>query len=157
MDKSSLVVLIVAVLLIVVGGYLIVSNQPGGDVSGDSLKIPLKTQDFTLFNADVPEGSNFTVEYEANGMKFYQNTGKYSSNLSGIIINKNLTDVLLGNNSIPISNSTDEHIYSSVVKNETIYKYVSNHGDVDFIIIGDDINLLKEVSDSIKVKDLSNL
>ena len=90
-------------------------------------------------------------------MKFYQNTGKYASNISGIIISKGLTDSLIGDNSVPVSNTTEEQIYSAQFKNETIYKLVSNKDDVDFIIIGNDINLLKEVCDTIEVKDLSNL
>ncbi len=157
MDKKVLVILAIAILLIVVGGYFIITNQPHDDVSGDSFKIPLKTQDFKLFEMDVPEGSNFSVKNEADGMKFYQNNGSYSGNLSGFIINKNLTDSLIGDGSQPISNSSSENIYVSEFKNETVYRYVSNQGEVDFILIGNDLNLLKEVSDTIKIKDLNNL
>lgn len=157
MNKKLSIVLVVAILFIIVGGYLIFTNQPHGDVSGDSLKIPLKTQDFKLFEIGIPEGSNFSVKNEASGMKYYQNNGKYSSDLSGIIISKNLTDSLIGEGSRPISNSSLENIYVSEFKNETVYRYVSNQGDADIILIGNDLNLLKEVSDTIKIKDLNNL
>ena len=157
MNKKLSIVLAVAILFIIVGGYLIFTNQPHGDASGDSLKIPLKTQDFKLFEIGIPEGSNFSVKNEANGMKYYQNNGKYSSDLSGIIISKNLTDSLIGEGSRPISNSSLENIYVSEFKNETVYRYVSNQGDADIILIGNDLNLLKEVSDTIKIKDLNNL
>ncbi len=157
MDKKLSIVLAIAVAFIIVGGYLVFTNQPHGDVSGDSFKIPLKTQDFKLFEMNIPEGSNFSVKNEADGMKFYQNTGNYSGNLSGFIINRNLTDSLIGINSQPISNSSSENIYVSEFKNETVYRYVSNQGEVDFILIGNDLNLLKEVSDTIKIKDLNNL
>ncbi len=157
MNKKLSIVLAVAILFIIVGGYLIFTNQPHGDVSGDSLKIPLKTHDFKLFEIGIPEGSNFSVKNEANGMKYYQNNGKYSSDLSGIIISKNLTDSLIGEGSRPISNSSLENIYVSEFKNETVYRYVSNQGDADIILIGNDLNLLKEVSDTIKIKDLNNL
>lgn len=157
MNKKLSIVLAVAILFIIVGGYLIFTNQPHGDVSGDSLKIPLKTQDFKLFEIGIPEGSNFSVKNEASGMKYYQNNGKYSSDLSGIIISKNLTDSLIGEGSRSISNSSLENIYVSEFKNETVYRYVSNQGDADIILIGNDLNLLKEVSDTIKIKDLNNL
>ena len=159
MDKKlSNVILVIAFIFIIVGGYLILTNPINNeDVSGGSLKIPLKTHDFDLFKADTPKGSNFTLKNEASGMKFSQNTGKYASNISGIIISKGLTDSLIGDNSVPVSNTTEEQIYSAQFKNETIYKLVSNKDDVDFIIIGNDINLLKEVCDTIEVKDLSNL
>ena len=159
MDKKlSNAILVIAFLFIIIGGYLILTNPINtGDVSGESLKLPLKTQDFGLFEADVPKGSNFTVKNEASGMKYYENTGKYADNVSGIIINKGLTESLIGSNSVSLSNTTTEQIYSSPLKNETIYKLVSNKGDADFIVIGNDINLLKEVSDTIAIKDLSNL
>ena len=159
MDKKlSNVILVIAFLFIIVGGYLILTNPIyTEDFSGESLKIPLKTQDFGLFEIDVPKGSNFTLKNEADSMKYYENTGKYSSNISGIIINRDLTETLIGMNSVPVSNTTSEKIYSFQLKNETVYKLVSKQGDVDFIISGNDLNLLKEVCDTIKVKDLSSL
>ena len=157
MKRSSLILIIIAVVLIIVGGYLIFTNQSYGDVSGDDLKIPLKTKNFKNFNLDIPEGSKFTVKNDADSMKYYQNEGEYSSNISGIIINKGLTDSLIGDNAFSISNSTNEQIYSYQFKNETVYKFVSNHDDVDVILIGNDLNLLKEVSDTIKIKDADGI
>jgi hypothetical protein len=155
--KLSLIVIAVAVALIVAGGYLIISNPSNVDVSGDSLKIPLKTQDFKIFEINAPEGSNLTVKNEASGMKYYQNVGNYSDKLSGIIINKGLTEFLIGDNSELISNSSSEHIYSFDLKNKTSYKCVSSHDGVDVIVMGDDLNLLKEVSNTVKIKDADAL
>ena len=90
-------------------------------------------------------------------MKFYQNNGSYDKNISGIIITKGLTDTLIGDNSQLISNSSNEKIYAFEFKNETVYRYVSVHDDVDVILMGNDLNLLKEISDSIKIKDVSDL
>ena len=156
-NKFSMILIAIAVILIVAGGYLIFTNQSGGEVTESSSDIPLKTQNFKLFEINTPEGSNFTIKNEANGMKFYQNNGSYSENLSGIIINKGLTESLVGDNSLSISNSSSQKIYSSNFKNGTVYKYVSSQGDVDVILMGNDLNLLKEVSQTIKIKDVSNL
>jgi hypothetical protein len=156
-NKFAMILIAIAVILIVAGGYLIFTNQSGADVTESSSDIPLKTQNFKLFEINTPEGSNFTIKNEANGMKFYQNNGSYSENLSGIIINKGLTDSLIGDKSFSISNSSSQKIYSSDFKNRTVYKYVSNQGDVDVILMGNDLNLLKEVSQTIKIKDVSNL
>ena len=155
MDKKLLAVVVVAIILILLGGYLVFTSQQ--EISVESADIPLKTHDFKLFSIDTPEGSNFKVKNEADGMKFYQNSGNYSDNFSGIIINKGLTDSLLGDNSQPLSNSTDEQIYVSYFKNETVYKYVSSQGDVDVILIGNDLNILKEASNTIKIKDAGSL
>ena len=156
-NKFAMILIAIAVILIVAGGYLIFTNQSGANVTESSSDIPLKTQNFKLFEINTPEGSNFTIKNEANGMKFYQNNGSYSENLSGIIINKGLTDSLIGDKSFSISNSSSQQIYSSDFKNRTVYKYVSNQGDVDVILMGNDLNLLKEVSQTIKIKDVSNL
>lgn len=158
MNKNvSIIIVAIAIILIIVGGYLIITNQSNGDVNEDSSQIPLKKQDFKLFEMNVPQDSNFTIKNDNDGMRFYQNGGKYSGNFSGIIVSKNLTDDLIGDNSHSISNSSSENIYSSEFKNQTIYKFVSNQGDVDFILIGNDLNLLKEISDSIKVKNLEDI
>lgn len=157
MDKKLSLIIIIAVILIAVGGYLIFTNSSNGDASAVTSEIPLKTQNFGLFEIKVPEGSNFTVKNEADGMKFYQNNGNYAANFSGIIISKGLTESLIGDASVSISNSSSQQIYTSQLKNETIFKCVSNQGDVDIILIGNDMILLKEASQSIKIKDVANL
>lgn len=156
MNKKLSLVVLIAIILIVVGGYLIITNPSSSDVVDEST-ISLKTQDFGAFSIKVPEGSNFTVKNDADGIKSYENNGSYEDNFSRIIINKNLTDSLIGDNSESILNTTEEQVYSSVFKNETVYKYVSLHGDVDVILIGDDLNLLKEISDTIEIKDVNDL
>lgn len=155
--KSSIIVLAIAVLLIIVGGYFIISNSSGGDASGEAEMISFKTHDFKLFEMDIPDGSKFKVKNEADGMKYYQNKGNYSDEFSSIIINKNLTDSLIGDNVVSVLNTSGEKIYSFELKNKTNYKLVSTHDDVDIILLGEDLNLLKEVSDTIKVKDVSGL
>ena len=157
MDKKVSLIVIIAVILIAVGGYLIFTNPFNGDSSAGTSEIPLKTQDFGIFEIKVPEGSNFTVKNEADGMKFYQNKGNASDSFSGIIVSKGLTESLIGDASVSISNSSSQQIYASELKNETIFKCVSNQGDVDVILMGNDLNLLKEVSQTIKIKDVSNL
>lgn len=154
MDKKLYIIVLIAVVLIVLGGYLIFTNS--GEANVESLE-SLKTQDFNLFEIDLPEGSNFTLKNEADGMKYYSNEGNNSDNVSSIIISKGLTESLIGDNSLSISNSSTQQIYTSVFKNQTVYKLVSLNDDADFILTGNDLNLLKEVSDTIKIKDLSNL
>ena len=154
MDKKLHIIVLIAVVLIVLGGYLIFTNS--GQANVESLD-SLKTQDFNLFEIDLPVGSNFTLKNEADGMKYYSNQGNYSDNVSSIIISKGQTESLIGDNSFSISNSSTQQIYTSEFKNQTVYKLVSLKDDADFIVVGNDLNLLKEVSDTIKIKDLTNL
>lgn len=156
MDKKLSLVIIIAAVLIIVGGYLIMTN-PFGETLIDESSITLKPHDFEVISMDVPVGSNFTIQNEANGIKSYHNNGSYADEFSRVIINKNLSDSLIGDNSQSILNTSEEKIYSSVFKNETVYKYVSIHDDADVILIGDDLNLLKEIADTIKIKDVKNL
>ena len=152
MDKKLGIVILIAVVLIILGGYLIITNH-SGEINVESSNIPLKEHDFKLFSIKIPENSKFKIKNEASSMKYYLNSGKYSDNITGIIINKNLTDSLIGDNSQSILNSTTQQIYSSEFKNQTVYKIVSVHDDVDVILTGNDLNLLKEISDTIKIKD----
>ena len=148
--KNKLVIIIcaIAILLIICGGYFILT-------SNQTIKyenVTLNTNDFEFFDMDTPEGSNFTIKNKANNMIYYQNNGSYTDEFSGIIINKGLSDDLIGENNEIILNNTNEQIYSSVLKNKTIYKIVTNYGDVDVILIGDNLNLLKEVSNTTQIK-----
>ncbi len=154
MDKKFLIILAVALILIVMGTVLIFSSSEKIIESAD---IPLKTHDFKLFEINTPKGSDFKIKNEADGMKYYQNKGNYSDALSGIIINKNLTDSLVGDNVVSISNSTDEQIYSFSLKNKTNYKCVIHQDKADIILIGDDLNLLKEISQTVNIKNVDNL
>ena len=92
-------------------------------------------------------------------MKYYQNKGNYSKEFTGLIITKNMTDSLLGDNSEVLLNTSTEQIYSLSVKNETetLYKIVSQKDGADFMLFGNDLNLLKELSNTIEVKDTKNL
>lgn len=158
MDKKfSLIVIVIAVILILVGGYLIVTNPYQSEPVEDSSDVSLKTQNFKLFEMDIPEGSNFTIENEVDGMKYYQNMGNYSKEFTGFIVTKNMTDSLVGNNSEVLLNTSAEQIYSLSVKNETLYKIVSEKDGVDFMLFGNDLNLLKELTNTIEVKDTKNL
>lgn len=150
MDKKiSLIILIIAVLLIIAGGYFILnSNQ---SIEYDN--VTLKTQDFKFFEIETPEKSNFTVKNTADNMIYYQNNGSYAKDFSGIIINKGLTDELIGDNNNVILNTSNEQIYSIDLKNKTVYKIVSVYDDVDIILIGENLNLLKEVSNTTKIKN----
>ena len=156
MDKKFLTLIVIAAILIIAGGYLIFTSQSGG-VSIESSDMDLKTHDFKLFTADVPKESDFTLKNEADGMKFYQNNGSDAESISGIIITKALTDDLIGDNSQLISNSSGEKIYAFEFKNQTVYRYVSMQDDADIILMGNDLHLLKEVSDTVKIKDVKSL
>lgn len=155
MDRKFSIVVGVAVVLILIGACLVITNPYSGEFeeSVDSLK----TQDLKLFKIDVPVGANFTLKNDGDGMKYYQNTGNHSDRFSSIIITKDLTDSLVGDNVESISNSTSQKIYSFDLKNKTNYKVVSIKEGADVILLGEDLNLLKEVSDTIEIKDVEGL
>ena len=85
-------------------------------------------------------------------MIYYQNVGEHSDEISGIIVNKNLTDTLLGDKITPLSNTSTEKIYVSQVKNNTVYKVVTTKNNTDIILIGQDLNLLKELANTTTIK-----
>lgn len=149
MDKKTLMILIVIMAFIIVGIFFILNSNPPIVTEN----ITLKTQNFEYFEIGTPEKSNFTIENTADNMIYYKNNGNYSKDFSGIILNKGLTDELLGENNNVILNGSSEQIYSTSLKNKTIYKIVSVNDNVDIILTGENLNLLKEVSNTIKIKN----
>jgi len=157
MEKKLKIILIIAIAFIIIGTIFIITNPFTENTNTNSPNVPLKTQDFKLFEINIPKDSKFKIKNEAEGMKYYQNKGNNSNNLSGIIITKNPAKSLIGDNVESVLNTSTEQIYSFNMKNKTNYKLVSVQDKVNIILLGEDLNLLKEISSTIKIKNTNNL
>lgn len=150
-NKGTIAVIIIAFALIAAGAYLIHSGtQKTADGSGSEFE--LETYSLKNFEIKAPKGANFTVNNSKDNMIYYQNVGEHSDEISGIIVNKNLTDTLLGDKITPLSNTTTEKVYVTQVKNDTVYKVVTTKNNTDIILMGQDLNLLKELANTTTIK-----
>lgn len=116
------------------------------------LNTPLQTQDFGNFSISVPFGSNFVDDGiqsmdENGGFVSYKNTGSYSKNfyffqltsVSSFEIPSNFNLIDQGNQLNVYQNSAGD-----------VYLVVRDVNNYKFILMGNDLNTLKNVANSIK-------
>lgn len=150
-NKGTILIIIIAIALIAIGIYLIHSGTQT-TMDGTANEFELETYALKNFDIKAPKGVNFSENNSNDKMIYYQNVGEHSDEISGIIVNKNLTDTLLGDKITPLSNTSTEKIYVSQVKNNTVYKVVTTKNNIDIILIGQDLNLLKELANTTTIK-----
>ena len=158
MNNKTLIIAAIALVLILLGGiYAFQDTTPKENNTTAVAEVPLQNTDFKYFEIKTPENSNFTLKNSLNettkGMVYWKNVGNYSNEVQGICINKNLTNLLVHQNMELISNSSDSRIFES----GGIYQIVKTINDTDIILTGSDLNLLKEMINSTKIKNTSNL
>ena len=150
-NKGTILIIIIAIALIAIGIYLIHSGTQT-TMDGTANEFELETYALKNFDIKAPKGVKVNENNSNDKMIYYQNVGEHSDEISGIIVNKNLTDTLLGDKITPLSNTSTEKIYVSQVKNNTVYKVVTTKNNTDIILIGQDLNLLKELANTTTIK-----
>ena len=158
MNTKTLIIAAIVLVLILSGGiFAFQDTTPKEENITAVAEVPLKNADFKYFEIKTPENSNFTIKNSLNettkGMVYWKNVGNYSNEVQGITINKNLTNLLVHQNMELISNTSDGRIFES----GGIYQIVKTINDTDIILTGSDLSLLKEMINSTKIKNTSNL
>ncbi|MDO5832887.1 MAG: hypothetical protein Q4Q14_08600, partial [Methanobrevibacter sp.] len=102
MNPKTLIIAAIAIIIIIFGGIMLTQNSTAPSENVTAYDIPLKSADFNYFEIKTPENSSFTLKNAFNetskGMVYWKNTGAYSKEVEGIIIDKNLTDQLIHQN-----------------------------------------------------------
>ena len=132
-NKGTILIIIIAIALIAIGIYLIHSGTQT-TMDGTANEFELETYALKNFDIKAPKGVNFSENNSNDKMIYYQNVGEHSDEISGI------------------SNTSTEKIYVSQVKNNTVYKVVTTKNNTDIILIGQDLNLLKELANTTTIK-----
>lgn len=157
MNSKILIIAAIALLAVVLGGIILHQDAPLVEEEIEAMAIPLKSADFKYFEIKTPEDSNFTIKNSLNettkGMVYWKNSGNFSSEVQGIIIDKNLTDLLIHQNMELISNTTDTKVYEA----GGIYQVVKTVNDTDIIITGSNLEVINEMMGSVKIKDTKNI
>ena len=156
-NTKTIIITLIAIAIIVLIG---VGVYASGVFTPD---VPLNTQDFGAFKADVPVGSKFVVKDAATnnpktiGMS-YENKGKYRDELTFIIIGNVKPDI----------NATEVKLVETD-GNMKVYQYLEpdstgiccfadvDEGDCQFEAIGYDLDTVKRVAKSFKLVDLNKL
>ena len=157
MNPKTLIIAAIALIVIIFGGIMLTQDSTVHEENITAYDVPLKSADFSYFEINAPENSNFTIKNSLNetskGMVYWENTGDYSKEVEGIIINKNLTDQLIHENMNLLTNDSDKKVYES----NGIYQIVKTQNDTDIILTGSNLHVLNEMITSAKIKDTKNI
>lgn len=142
-NKKLIRYLVIAfVILIIFTNYAFVLNTP------------LQTKDFGKFSISVPFGSNFVddgIQHmdDSGGFVSYKNTGSYSKNFYFFQVTS-MSSFEIPSNFNLISKGDQLNIYQN--SDRDVYLLVRDVDNYKFILMGNDLNTLKQVANSIKFK-----
>lgn len=157
MNQKTLIIAAMALVIVILGAVMLTQDQTAPSENVTAYDIPLKSADFSYFEIKTPENSNFTLKNSFNetskGMIYWKNTGEYSKEVEGIIIDKNLTDQLIHENMNLLTNDSTTKVYES----NGIYQIVKTQNDTDIILTGSDLHVMNEMITSAKIKDTKNI
>lgn len=157
MNQKTLIIAAMALVIVILAAVMLTQDQTAPSENVTAYDIPLKSADFSYFEIKTPENSNFTLKNSFNetskGMIYWKNTGEYSKEVEGIIIDKNLTDQLIHENMNLLTNDSTTKVYES----NGIYQIVKTQNDTDIILTGSDLHVMNEMITSAKIKDTKNI
>ena len=157
MNSKTIIIAAIAVVVLVLGGIVFTQNSQPTPENITAYDVPLKSADLKYFEINAPVDSNFTVKNKVNetdkGMVYWKNTGNFTKEVEGIIINKNLTDQLIPETMSLKTNDSGIKVYES----KGTYEIVKTQNDTDLILVGSDLHVLNEMITSAKIKNASNL
>ena len=125
-------------------------------------EVPLETKDFGAFKIDVPVGSKYVVTdsstKDASHLSVgYMNKGEYQFEAFGFFVGNNMSKK--GASSIGELYETDGDIevYKNDTSTEDMYCLFKDNGDHQVMILGNDVDTMKRMANSLKDVDISKL
>ena len=159
--NRKIIIALIAVVVIFLAGIIAIAPNYSNQ-NQTAYQIPLKNQDFGYLEMPVPVGSNFTLINNkteiGKGMSYWKNTGNFSNETDGLMVSINQTDSLIGQNVKLISTNNTEKVY--VVEESSLddyFKVVKTINGTDVIVTGNNLQLIREMLNSTKIKDTSKL
>lgn len=145
-----LVIAVVAILAVAVAGYAVfIGSQPN-----------LQTKDFGGFSISVPEGSDFVLKTNITNIPGklyvgYVNAGKWNTEAYSISISESKT--VPTSTGEQVESSGNQKIFANKTSSGTIYTLYEDKGSCAIMLIGSNLNLLKEMSKTFQLKSLDAL
>ena len=156
-SRPILITLIAIALIVLIG----VGVYASGIFTPD---VPLTTKDFGAFKIDVPEGSDFVVKdsvttSDDNLFISYENKGKYSNELTYILVGNNMDDDDDDSEVKLIETDGNMKVYQYIESDATGKCCIAfvDDGNCQVETIGYDLNTVKRVAKSFKAVDISKL
>ena len=152
-NNKTIIIALIAIAIIALAGVAIYAT--GILNQGPSVE----NKDFGYFKMDVPVGSDFTLsEGAAKDSKhialLYDNEGKYNDEVHSFAFGKGVDDAVKGQS--PEKVEGDMKIYKKTSSGEydgLLYE----KGDYQLFILGNDVDLMKKMAQSLKLGNVSKL
>ena len=159
-DRKIIIALIAVVVIFLAGVVAIAPNYSNQNQTAYS--IPLKNHDFGYFEMSVPEGSNYAFMNNhagaGEGMVCWINNANFSNETDGVMISVNYTDKLIKPNMKLIYENGTEKVYLTEESSlNNYYKVVKTVNGTDVIVSGHNLDLIREMLNTTKIKDTSKL
>lgn len=153
MDRQQLIMTAIAVVIIILAGaVLIYTNALAPQPT-------LQTKDFGAFAISVPEGSNFVLKDKITQIPGdlyvgYINKGEWGYQIATISVSESKTVPDIGE---LIEDNGNQKIFYNQSNSISMYILYEDKGDCSIMLIGTNLNLLKEMAESFELKDLDML
>lgn len=154
MNQQQIIITIISVIIIILAGAVlsytnILAPQP-----------TLQTKDFGAFAISVPEGSNFVLKEKITqipGRLYvgYINKGNWGNQISTISVSEN--KVVPTSTGELLEDNGNQKIFANKSSYGTIYTLYEDKGSCGLMIIGKNLNLLKEMAKTFQIKNLDSL
>ncbi|WP_458456332.1 zinc-ribbon domain-containing protein [Methanobrevibacter sp.] len=155
-DKNKVIILaLIGVIAVLAIGVLFA----GGVFKGE---VPLETRDFEVFEMDVPKGSDFVEQTSMpaypgiGGFIFLENVGDYSDEVYTLDIStlqyKSIIDEFKYERT-----EGDIKIYKDRTGTTDLYYLVREVDEFDFSLMGEDVDTMVKMLNSIKITDKTKL
>lgn len=146
--------LIIAILLLAIGVL-----YGTGVLKGE---VPLETKDFGAFKIDVPVGSKYVLSDSStqDGSRIsvgYMNKGEYQFEAFGFFVGNNLSKNGASSMGEFYEKDGNMEIYKNESSTEDMYFLFKDNGDHQVMILGNDVDTIKRMANSLKDVDISKL
>ena len=155
--NKKIIITAIAIVAIILAGIGVYAS---GILTPDT---PLETKDFGMFTIDVPVGSNFVVgdavtTGSSGGIMSYENKGKYRDEATFLIISTNSSKPDANEYDL-IESDGDKEYYACKEPDSTGTCYVCYIKDdkAFFEIIGYNLNTIKNMAKTLKIKHVKDL
>lgn len=151
LDNKGLIAIIAIIAIVAAAavGYAVIASQPA-----------LENKDFGAFSISLPKGSNFVLESSVTNVPgklyvAYTNRGEHSNDAYSFSISE--SKIVPTNAGQQVETSGSQKIFENKTSSGSVYTLYDDRGSCALILIGGNLNLLKEMAKTFQIKNLDSL
>lgn len=146
--NKKLIFVAIGVVIVLFMGIILIGSMGTG--------IPLEHSDFGIFEIDIPEGSNFEIYSSFSSAIIYDNNGKYSEEISGLSVHSKYHDPNVASELVEESDNMKVYQLAKGLReksDDNFYEVLYEQDGLYFDLSGENLDLLKQMANTIVVKN----